>query len=101
MAFDFQKAINGEPIYCNGERVYPYYSINDKLFKDSGHSWFNHGVYTGSNTDLNLSTDPPKKKVKVTAYVYTDLMGIPYVSSQKPNFVPHNFIEEKQFEIEI
>jgi len=80
--FDFNKAINGEPIYCNGERIFPYYESNGKKFVIFNGSlylaeWTKDGrnVYADPKHKCDLITDPPKKKVMVTAYVYKNVMG--------------------------
>ena len=78
MAFDFEKAINGEPTYCDGINIntsfHPlsstFYQYN---FGIPNYMWDKSGKSCCSMSDL--STDPPKKKVKVTAYVYKDDNG--------------------------
>jgi hypothetical protein len=101
--YDFQKAINGEPIYCNGEMIYLHYNPEFSAWKRYGphtFGWDRWGKVANDEEKHDLSTDPPKKKVMVTAYVYMDLMGVLFVSNLNPTVVslPNQFITEKQFE---
>jgi len=73
--FDFLAAINGEPIYCklDYKLITPYYSITEKQFLWGGANWDIQG--NGINSIAlqlygNLTTDPPKKKMKKTVTIY-------------------------------
>ena len=93
--FDFQKAINGEPIYCNGLRIYPNWLPSFQQWE------WNKTYYNKDKTPF--TTDPPKKKVMVTAYVYLSLYNNS-VFCRDAKMVKDDmfvFITEKQFEVEI
>jgi hypothetical protein len=98
--FDFQKAINGEPIYLRYEQVFPIYMPHIKQWAINQNRYDDLGNYFGYGP--GLSTDQPKKKVMVTAYVYKNSMGVPFVSNEKlDDMLSPIFLGEKQFEVEI
>lgn len=73
MSFDFQKAINGDPVWYEGTpAVISDYDVLNKEFKvmlpDGGLVSCNNA---GKNMDLdgNLSTDPPMKRIKKTVWL--------------------------------
>jgi len=106
MAFDFEKAINGEPTYCNGEQIFPiYYPERKGWIRDIEiplFGWDKNGNFVPLSGELfPLSTDLLKRKVKATAYVYKDDIGVIRIRETKENYHLWGFICEKTFEVEI
>lgn len=73
MSFDFQKAINGDPVWYEGTpAVISEYDVLNKEFKVM---LPRVGLITCNNKgkimdlDGNLSTDPPMKKIKKTVWL--------------------------------
>jgi hypothetical protein len=81
--FDFQKAINGEPIYLDGKFINVSYNPQSKLWRINMDEWNKNGLAMLGNYRGDLSTDHPKKKVMVTAYVYKHFGGTIEVSISK------------------
>jgi hypothetical protein len=105
MAFDFQKAINGEPIYLNGIQIDARYSpmSGQWMFTEcTGRTvtrffdQYGKDICHGAEV---LSTDPPKKKVMVTAYVYKDFYGELSVANTK--ITNSSYVGEISGEVEI
>jgi len=97
--FDFNKAINGEPIYRNDVVIRPSYNpINARWC--IGHTEWTKGGQ-GINTIYALSTDQPKKKVIVTAYVYRNAANTFSFFNQKLTCCNDSFLGVISGEVEI
>jgi len=99
--FSFEKAINGEPIYCNGLKICPSFDPNDGFWQMSDLVWYKNGESL-TNHD-NLTTDPPKKKVKktVTVTFFNSAAGIIAASEYNKNmFIGPICTKDVEIEVE-